>query len=82
VFISDNDHSYSDLDLPIIQQPIKFKKNVSIGSGSWIGENVCIIGASIGRNCVIGANSVVTKDVPDFSVVAGNPAKVIKTIER
>jgi acetyltransferase-like isoleucine patch superfamily enzyme len=82
VFISDNDHSYSDLDLPIIQQPIKFKKNVSIGSGSWIGENVCIIGASIGRNCVIGANSVVTRDVPDFSVVAGNPAKVIKTIER
>lgn len=80
VFISDNDHSYSDPDIPIIQQPIRHKKNVSIGSGSWIGENVCIVGASIGRNCVIGANSVVTRDVPDFSVVAGNPAKVIKTI--
>jgi acetyltransferase-like isoleucine patch superfamily enzyme len=80
VFISDSDHSFSNPEIPIIYQPIKHKKDVTIGSGSWIGENVCIIGASVGRHCVIGANSVVTRDVPDFSVVAGNPAKVIKSI--
>jgi acetyltransferase-like isoleucine patch superfamily enzyme len=49
-----------------------------IGEGSWLGENVCVIGASIGKHCVIGANSVVTKDIPDYSVAVGIPAKVIK----
>ena len=51
---------------------------VTIGEDSWIGENVCICGASIGKHCVIGANSVVTKDIPDYCVAAGIPAKVIK----
>ena len=64
--------------MPIILQPVKFKASVRIGRGSWLGENVSIIGASIGRNCVIGANSVVTKDIPDFSVAVGIPAVVIK----
>ena len=49
-----------------------------IGDDSWIGENVCIIGASIGRHCVIGANAVVTKEIPDYCVAVGNPARVIK----
>lgn len=49
-----------------------------IGEGSWIGENVCVIGASVGRHCVIGANAVVTKDIPDYSVAVGAPARVIK----
>ncbi len=78
VYISDNIHGYEDTSLPIIQQSIVQKKSVSIGYGSWIGENVCIIGANIGKNCVIGANSVVTKDIPDFCIAVGNPAKVIK----
>lgn len=78
VYISDNLHSYQDIKLPIINQPILFKNSVSIGSGSWIGENVSIIGASIGKNCVIGANSVVTRDIPDYSVAVGIPARVIK----
>jgi len=51
---------------------------VSIGDGSWIGENVCIVGATIGKNCVIGANSVVTKNIPDFCVAVGIPARIIK----
>ena len=51
---------------------------VRIGSGSWIGENACILGVIIGKQCVIGANSVVTKDIPDYSVAVGIPAKVIK----
>jgi len=78
VYISDNLHAYNDIDVPIILQPVKFKASVRIGRGSWLGENVSIIGASIGRNCVIGANSVVTKDIPDFSVAVGIPAVVIK----
>jgi acetyltransferase-like isoleucine patch superfamily enzyme len=78
VYISDNLHSYENPEIPIIQQPIKQIKEVIIGKGSWIGENVCIIGASIGKNCVIGANAVVTKDIPDYSVAVGNPAKIIK----
>lgn len=78
VYISDNLHRYDDVNIPIMQQGIKQLKNVFIGEGSWIGENVCIIGANIGKNCVIGANSVVTKDIPDFSVAVGSPARVIK----
>jgi len=78
VYISDNLHSYENPTIPIIQQPIKQIKTVVIGEGSWIGENVAIMGASIGKNCVIGANAVVTKDIPDYSVAVGNPAKIIK----
>lgn len=78
VYISDNLHAYDNVDLPIVEQPIVQLKEVKIGSGSWLGENVCIIGASIGRNCVIGANSVVTHDIPDYSVAVGVPARIIK----
>ncbi|MBS1735243.1 MAG: acyltransferase [Bacteroidetes bacterium] len=78
VFISDNIHGYADINVAIMDQPIQQKREVIIGDGSWIGENVCIIGATIGKNCVIGANAVVTKDIDDYSVVAGNPAKIIK----
>lgn len=78
VYISDNLHSYEDVHLPVIRQPIKQLAGVVIGEGSWIGENVCVIGASIGKHCVIGANSVVTRDVPDYSVAVGAPAKVVK----
>lgn len=78
VYISDNLHSYTDPSIPIMNQPIKQLTKVSIGDGSWIGENVCIIGASIGRNSVIGANSVVTRNIPDFCVAVGAPARVIK----
>lgn len=78
VYISDNLHGFEDINTPIVEQPIKQLNNVVIGEGSWIGENVCIIGASIGKNCVIGANAVVTKDIPDYSVAVGVPAKVIK----
>lgn len=78
VYISDNLHSYDDVTLPIMNQPIKQIAKVIIGDGTWLGENVCVIGAKIGMNCVIGANSVVTKDIPDYSVAVGTPARVIK----
>lgn len=78
VYISDNIHEYQNIGLPIMQQPIAFKGEVSIGENSWVGENVSIIGASIGKHCVIGANSVVTSDIPDYCIAVGSPAKVIK----
>ena len=78
VYISDNLHEFENVAIPIMHQPVRFKSAVTIGAGSWIGENACIIGASVGRNCVVGANAVVIRDVPDFCVVAGVPAVVIR----
>ena len=78
VYISDNLHSYEDVHIPIIQQGIKQIGTVTIGDGSWLGENVCVIGANIGKNSVVGANSVVTKDIPDYCVAVGSPARIIK----
>jgi acetyltransferase-like isoleucine patch superfamily enzyme len=82
VYISDNVHSFEDIMVPIMNQPIKYTGNVIIGTGAWIGENVCIIGAKIGRNSIIGANSVVTKDIPDYCVAVGIPARVIKMYDQ
>lgn len=78
VYISDNLHGYDDISIPICRQPIVQKNEVEIGEGSWLGENVCVIGARIGKHCVIGANSVVTKDICDYSIAVGAPARVIK----
>jgi acetyltransferase-like isoleucine patch superfamily enzyme len=78
VYISDNLHVFNDVTTPIMDQPIRQLAHVTIREGSWIGENVCIVGASIGKNCVIGSNSFVNKDIPDYSVAIGSPAKVVK----
>lgn len=78
VYISDNLHDYKNINIPIKNQSIIQRGEVVIGEGSWLGENVCVLGAKIGKNCVIGANSVVTKDIPDYCVVVGIPAKIIK----
>jgi len=77
VFIADSNHVYSDPNLPVHAQGLA-SKPVSIGEGSWLGNHSAILACSIGQNCVVGANAVVTRDVPDFSVVAGVPARVIK----
>ena len=78
IYISDNLHSYEDITIPIKDQAVKFKKEVVLRSGCWIGENVSIIGASIGKNSIIGANSVVTCDIDDYCIAVGSPARVIK----
>lgn len=78
VFISDCTHQYNDIDVPIIRQDVKALSPVIIGEGSWIGENVSICGASIGKHCVIGANSVVISDIPDYCIAVGSPAKIVK----
>ena len=67
------------LDKPMIFQGFDEEKEVVIGNDVWIGANVIILpGVKIGDGSIIGAGSVVTKDVESYSVVAGNPAKVIK----
>lgn len=79
VYISDHAHAYEDLQLPIALQGISGIADVVIGPSSWIGQNVCILpGVTIGRHCVIGANSVVNRSIPEFCVAAGSPAKIIR----
>jgi acetyltransferase-like isoleucine patch superfamily enzyme len=71
-------HEYRDTTIPIMDQPLRLGK-VEIHNDVWIGAFVVVLpDVVIGKGVVIGANSVVTKDVPDYAVVVGSPAKVIK----
>ena len=82
VYITDQNHGYDDLSVPISMQVMP-ERPVSIGDGSWLGHGTVVLpGATIGRHVVIGANSVVTGHIPDYSVAAGVPARVIKTIDQ
>lgn len=79
VVMSGLNHSYEDVTKPINQQPVTTKP-ITICNETWIGANVFIsAGVTIGKHCVVAGGSVVTKDVPDYCVVVGNPARVIKT---
>lgn len=80
VYITDQNHGYADRELPISRQVMP-ERPVSVGDGSWLGHGTVVLpGAKIGRHVVIGANSVVTGEIPDYSVAAGVPARVLKTI--
>ncbi len=82
VYIGDCNHGYSNRELPIKDQYMFSPGPVSIGDGSWLGINVAVMpNVSIGKGCVIGANSVVTRDVPDYHIAAGAPARVIKAVD-
>lgn len=79
VYICDFDHRHDDLSLPIKDQGI-IKAPVRIGADVWIGTKATVLrGVDIGRGSVIGANSVVTKDIPPYSVAVGVPAHVQKS---
>ncbi len=61
---------------------LEYARPITVGNDVWIGANVCVLpGVTIGDGCVIGAGSVVVKDIPSYSVAVGNPCKVIKTIK-
>jgi acetyltransferase-like isoleucine patch superfamily enzyme len=78
VYITDQNHGYEDITRPISQQS-QPERAVSIGDGSWLGHGTVVLpGSTIGRHVVVGAGSVVTGNLPDFSVCAGAPAKVIR----
>lgn len=82
VFIQDNSHVYSDVSIPIRDQGMTQGGRIRIGQGSWIGQHAAIIcekgELTLGRNCVVGANAVVTRSAPPYSVLAGNPARIVK----
>ena len=81
VYITDQNHGYEDITRPISQQT-QPERAVSIGAGSWLGYGTVVLpGARIGAHVTIGANSVVTGDIPDRSVAVGVPAKVIRRYE-
>lgn len=78
VYITDVFHEYSDIKLDILEQPLNAGITV-IGDYCFIGTGVKIIKpVHIGTHAIIGANSVVVKDIPSYCVVAGNPARIIK----
>lgn len=84
VYISDHAHGvadYPDIAIAPNERPVWSKGPVVIERDVWIGEGASILpGVRVGRNAIVGANAVVTRDVPPFSVVGGAPARVIKTI--
>jgi acetyltransferase-like isoleucine patch superfamily enzyme len=78
IYITDQNHGYDDPTLPISRQVMP-ERPVRIGRGSWLGFGTVVLpGATIGEHVVIGANSVVTGEIPSYTVAAGVPARVIK----
>jgi maltose O-acetyltransferase len=78
VIILTQNHKFDDLSIPMNKQGYQ-KQEVIIGNDVWIGTRVIILsGISIGNGAIIAAGSIVTKDVPDFAIVGGNPARIIK----
>jgi acetyltransferase-like isoleucine patch superfamily enzyme len=82
VTITDIEHPYTDVNIPIERHDLVVKE-VVIGEDSKIYNNAVILpGVHIGKHCVIGANSVVARDIPDFSVAVGAPSRVVKQYDR
>lgn len=78
VYITDHNHGYEDLDVPPGRQ-IGRHESVRIEDGAWLGHGTVVLpGVTIGRHAVVGAGSVVTSDLPDHCVAAGNPARVLR----
>lgn len=81
-FVGDADHRFDDPDIPITWQGFTPRGPVRIGDNVWLGKGVVVTGGTeIGERSVIGANSVVTRDVPPQTIAAGAPAKPLRTIE-
>jgi acetyltransferase-like isoleucine patch superfamily enzyme len=84
VYIGDNAHgglSWEEASIPPVSRKLNSKGEIIIGSNVWIGDKVTILGGvKIGDNVIIGANSVVTKDIPSNTMVAGVPARIIKSL--
>ena len=81
-FVSDASHRYDDRTKPVTWQGFTTKGPTRIGDNCWFGVG-CVVttGVTIGERCVVGANSVVTRDLPGGVIAAGSPAKVIREIE-
>jgi acetyltransferase-like isoleucine patch superfamily enzyme len=78
IVLSGLNHGYEDITIVPHKQPVT-KKKITIEDEVWIGANVVIVaGVTVGKHAVIAAGSIVTKDIPPYSVAVGNPARVIK----
>ena len=78
ITLSGLNHNYTDVNMPIHVQGVSTAPIV-IEDETWIGANVVVLaGVTIGKHCIVAAGSVVTKDVPSYSVAVGNPARVLK----
>ena len=79
VVIHTRNHAFTSTDTPMRKQGFDAEKTVFIGDDVWIGERVIILpGIHVGTGSILGAGAVVTKDVPDYAIVGGNPAHVLK----
>ena len=79
VYLADHAHGRGRADVPYKYQPLSDIAPVVIGKGCWIGEHAVIMpGVTIGEFSIVGANSVVTKDVPPRSIAVGSPARVVR----
>jgi acetyltransferase-like isoleucine patch superfamily enzyme len=78
----DHNHAFEDVTVPILRQPMTQGGRIRIEEGCWVGFGVAIVCSRgelvIGRNSVVGANSVISHSVPECSVVVGNPARIVK----
>jgi acetyltransferase-like isoleucine patch superfamily enzyme len=85
VLIMDHGHDFSDITTPIRYQGSTPGGRIRIGEGSWIGQGAAIIcdngELTLGRNCVVAANAVVTRSAPPYSILAGNPARIVKQFD-
>jgi acetyltransferase-like isoleucine patch superfamily enzyme len=82
VYISDHIHKYDERDTPILAQGVDKVAPVVIKRGAWLGQNVVVCpGVTIGAGAVIGANSVVNRDIDDRCVAVGAPARVVKVLD-
>lgn len=79
VFITDHDHGFEDINKNLCEQPLSENGHIKIEDNVFLGEKCSILkNVSIGKRSVVGSNSVVTKNIPPYSVVVGNPARIIK----
>ena len=85
VLIQDHGHAFNDITMPIRDQGVAEGGKIRIGEGCWIGQGAAVICDSgeltLGRNCVVAANAVVTRSAPPYSILSGNPARIVKQFD-